>query len=68
VQQYAIRHAAHVRAVDRAESGQGLVPRGPQVRGGRGGFGSNRIGRVMVAGQLAQAHRRPGNVLISGLV
>jgi hypothetical protein len=37
VQQHPIRHPAHVRAVDRAEGGQGFVPGCPQVRGGRCG-------------------------------
>ena len=50
VQQPAIRHAAHVRAVDRAEGGQGLVPGGPDVRGGRDGFGADRVGGIVVAG------------------
>ena len=50
VQQHPVRHPAHVRAVDRAEGGQGLVPGGAQVRGGCGGFGSDRVGGVVVAG------------------
>ena len=32
-----------------AEGGQGLVPGGAQVRGGCGGFGSDRVGGVVVA-------------------
>jgi hypothetical protein len=50
VQQPTVRHAAHVRPVGWAEGGQGLVPGGPGVRGGRGRFGADRVGRVAVAG------------------
>ena len=53
VQQGAVGHAAHVGAVDGAEGGEGLVPGGAGVGGGRGGFGSDRLGGVVVAGQLA---------------
>ena len=52
MQQHPVRHAAHVGAVGRAEGGQGLVPGGPHVRGGRGGFGADRVGGVVVAGQF----------------
>ena len=37
---------------DRAEGGEGLVPGGPQVRGGRDRFGADRVGGVVVAGQF----------------
>ena len=50
VQQHPVRHAAHVGAVGGAEGGQGLVPGGAQVRGGRDGFGADRVGGVVVAG------------------
>jgi hypothetical protein len=53
VQQRAVWQAADVGAVDRAEGGEGLVPGGPQVRGGRDGLGSDRVGGVVVAGQFA---------------
>jgi len=53
VQQRPVRHAPHIRSVDRGESGEGLVPGGPQVRGGGDGFRAHRLGRVAVAGQLA---------------
>ena len=53
VQQRAVGHAAHVGSVDGAEGGEGLVPGGAGVRGGRGGFGSDRLGGVVIAGQLA---------------
>ena len=52
VQQPAVRHAAHVGAVGRAEGGQGLVPGGAHVGGGRGGFGADRVVGVVVAGQF----------------
>ena len=52
VQQPAVGHAAHVRPVGRAEGGQGLVPGGPNVRRGRGRFGPDRLGGVVVAGQF----------------
>jgi hypothetical protein len=50
VQQPAVGHAAHVRPVNRAEGGQGLVPGGPNVRRGRSRFGPDRLGGVVVAG------------------
>ena len=50
VQQPAVGHAAHVRAAGRAEGGQGLVPGGPDVGGGRGRFGADRVGGIVVAG------------------
>ena len=50
VQQPAVRHAADVRAVGRAEGGQGLVPGGAGVGGGRDRFGADRVGRVVIAG------------------
>ena len=50
VQQPPVGHAAHVGAVGRAEGGEGLVPGRPQVGGGRDGFGSDRVGGVVVAG------------------
>ena len=50
VQQRPVRHAAHVWPVDGAQGGEGLVPGGPQVRGGRGGFGSDGLGGVVIAG------------------
>ena len=52
VQQRPVGHAADVGSVDGAEGGEGLVPGGPDVRGGRGGFGSDRLGGVVVAGQF----------------
>jgi hypothetical protein len=52
VQQCPVREAADVGAVGGAEGGQGIVPGGPQVRGGRGGFGADRVGGVVVAGQF----------------
>ena len=63
VQQPAVRHAAHVRAVGRAEGGQGLVPGGPGVGGGRGRFGADRVGRVVVAGQFPPGADRRGPFL-----
>ena len=50
VQQGPVGHAAYVGAVDGGEGGEGLVPGRPHVRGGRGGFGSDRVGGVVVAG------------------
>ena len=50
VQQPAIRHAAHVRSVDGAEGGEGLVPGGPCVGDGRDRFRADRVGGVVVAG------------------
>ena len=50
VQQLPVGHAAHVRTIDRAEGGQGLVPDGRQVGGGRDGFRPDRVVRVAVAG------------------
>ena len=50
VQQHPVGHAADVGPVGRAEGGEGLVPGGPQVRGGRGGFGADGLGGVVVAG------------------
>ena len=52
VQQPAIRHAAHVRSVDGAEGGEGLVPGGPRVGDGRDRFRADRVGGVVVAGQF----------------
>ena len=50
VQQRPVGQAADVGPVDGAERGQGLVPGSPQVRGGGGGFGADRVGGVGVAG------------------
>jgi hypothetical protein len=50
VQQGPVGHAANVGAVDRGEGGEGLVPGGADIRGGSGGFGSDRVGGVIVAG------------------
>ena len=50
MQQQPVGHAADVGPVDGAEGGQGLVPGGPQVRGGGSGFGADRVGGVVVAG------------------
>ena len=50
VQQRPVGHAADVGAVGGAEGGEGLVPGGAQVRGGRGGLGADRVGGVVVAG------------------
>ena len=47
-----VGHAAHVGAVDGAEGGQGLVPGRAQVRGGRDGFGADRVGGMVVAGEF----------------
>src|SRR4029077_17454718 len=49
VQQPAVGHAADVGPVDGAEGGQGLVPGGALVGGGRGGLGSDGVGGVVVA-------------------
>src|SRR5262249_48844415 len=49
VQQPAVGHAANVRSGGRAEQGQGLVPGGPDVGRGRGRFGPDRVGGVVVA-------------------
>ena len=49
-QKPAVGHAAHVRPVDWAEGGEGLVPGGPQVRGGRHGFRPDGVGGVAVSG------------------
>ena len=74
VQQRPVRHAADVRAVDRTEGGQGLIPGRPPVRGGCGGLGTDRVGRIVVTGQfpvrpdrgraplpLQPVHRMPGH-------
>ena len=50
VQQPAVGHAAHVGPVGGAQGGQGLVPGGPKVWGGRDRFGADRVGGVAVAG------------------
>ena len=50
VQQPAVGHAAHVGAVDGAESGQGLVPGGARVGHGGDRFGADRVSRIVVAG------------------
>jgi hypothetical protein len=52
VQQHPVGHAPHVGPVGWAEGGEGLVPGGPQVRGGRDRFGADRVGGVVVAGQF----------------
>jgi hypothetical protein len=52
VQQHPVGHAADVGALGGAEGSEGLVPGGPQVRGGRGRFGADRVGGVVVAGQF----------------
>jgi hypothetical protein len=52
VQQPAVGQAADVGSVGRPEGGEGLVPGGPQVRGGRGGLGPDGLGRVVVAGEF----------------
>ena len=52
MQQPAVGHAADVGPVGGAEGGQGLVPGGAEVRGGRDGFGADRVGGVAVAGQF----------------
>ena len=52
VQQPPVGHAADVGPVGGAEGGQGLVPGGAQVRGGRDGFGPDRVGGVAVAGKF----------------
>ena len=62
-EQEAVGHAADVRAVDRAEGGQGLVPRGAKVRVVRGGFGADRVGGVVVTGQLPVGTDRRGPAL-----
>ena len=63
VQQPAIRHAAHIRTVGRGEGGQGLVPGGPGIGGGRDRFGADRVGRVVVAGQFAPGADDGGSFL-----
>ena len=50
VQQLPVGHAADVRSVDRAEGGESLVPGGPNVRRGRGGFGPDGLGGAVVTG------------------
>ena len=60
VQQRPVRHAADVGSVDGAEGGQGLIPGRPPVRGGRGGFGPDRVGGVVVAGQFPVRADRAG--------
>ena len=52
VQQQPVGHAADVGPVDGAEGGEGLVPGGPHVGGGRGGFGADGFGGVVVAGEF----------------
>ena len=52
VQQPAVGRAADVRPIGRAEGGEGLVPGGPHVGGGRGGFGPDGLGVVVVAGEF----------------
>jgi len=51
VKQPPIGHAADVGAVDRAEGGEGLVPGGAQVRGGRA---SNSEPSAMTVSQLGE--------------
>ena len=50
VQQRPVWQFADIRTVDGAEGGEGLVPGGPQVRGGRGGLGPDGLGGMVVAG------------------
>ena len=50
VQQRPVGQAAHVGTLGRSQGGEGLVPGGAQVRGGRGGLGADRVGGVAVAG------------------
>ena len=52
VLQHPVGYAPDVGGVGRSEGGEGLVPGGPQVRGGGDGFGADRVGGVMVAGQF----------------
>jgi hypothetical protein len=63
VQQPPVGHAADVGSVGRAEDGEGFVPGGPQVREAGGGFGADRVGGVVVAGQLTPGADRGGPVL-----
>ena len=63
VQQPAVGHAAHIRAVGRAEGGQGLVPGGPRVGDGRDGFGADRVGGVVIAGQFPPGTDRGSSFL-----
>jgi hypothetical protein len=50
VQQKPVRHATDIRPVYPAEGGEGFVPGGAQVGGGRDGFRADRVGGVVVAG------------------
>ena len=52
MQQLAVGHAADVGPVDGSEGGQGLIPGGPLIGSGCGGFGSDGVGGVVVAGQF----------------
>ena len=52
MQQRPVGQAAHVGTLGRFQGGEGLVPGGAQVRGGRGGLGADRVGGVAVAGQF----------------
>ena len=63
VQQLPVGHAAHVRAVDRAQRGQGFVPGGPQVRSGRNRLRANRVGGIGVAGYFPPGANGGGPLL-----
>ena len=71
VQQYPVGHAADIEPVDRAESGEGLVPGGPQVGGGRGRFGADGLGGVPVQrmiGHRAEGSHRPGQGVLGSVL
>jgi hypothetical protein len=63
VQQPAVRHAADIRPVDGTESSSGLMPGGSCFGGGGGGFGSDRVGGMVVAGQFPVRADRAGPLL-----
>ena len=63
MEQQAVWHAPHVGPVDRAEGGEGLVPGGAQVGAAGDGLGADRVGGVVVAGQLAVGADRCGALL-----
>ena len=52
VEERPVQEAAYVGAVGGTEGSQGLVPSCAQVRGGRDGLGSDRVGGVVVAGEF----------------
>ena len=57
VQQHPVRHGPHLGSVGGAEGCEGLVPGGPEVKGGHDRFGADRVGRVTGRGPGAGSAR-----------